>query len=97
MPRKEGFSIIELVLVIVVLGFIGFSVFYAIDNRKPSDENTKPANQSTVEAQEEMPVDGAQDVDSIDDAQEQLLSIELIDLDKELDTSKLDAELDALL
>lgn len=80
--RARGFSLIEVLLVIVLLALVGLAVWTWYDNR----EATEPAD---VTPQESAPtVERTQDLETA----EQYLSDEA-DPDAELDTSELEATL----
>lgn len=83
---QKGFSAVEVVLVLVFVLAIGGAGYYVINNQNDDAETTE---QTTTQVE-------AAPIESVEDIDKELSEIDAVDIDSELDTSELDAELSAI-
>ena len=91
--NKSSKAIFEYVLLVAALVFLGYSIYYALDERVLGDEKEESSVTNTTQ---QVVEEAEEDIEDTDDIDEQLDELDELDLDAEFDTSELEAELEAL-
>ncbi len=82
--NQKGFAALEIIIVVVVVGILGFAGWLVYDRQKSNNDTTDTV-QTTESTDQE--VKSAEDLKKVEDQLNQS------DIDKELDTTEIDAAL----